>query len=111
MFRLLVFVIALALLPTGLLAGPRIAAPFSGPNASGQPVATVAAETGASATAASSKRCKRGGLPSSACGADIGLPVALAFTTVATVTVGFERSSPMMAGVSPSCLVGPPRSC
>jgi len=111
MFRLLVVLIALALLPTSLFAGPRITAPLSSADASGQPIATVSAKTGTSAAAASSKRCKRGALPSSSCGADIGLPVTVAVTSAAAAGVGFERSSPMRTGLSPRCLVGPPRSC
>lgn len=109
MFRLLVFVIALALLPTGLLAGPRTSAFHPSAQPSGQTVATVPGATGA--TAVAGKRCLRGAVPSLSCGADIGLPVTVVLATATAVTDGFERASPTMAGISPGCLVGPPRSC
>ena len=113
MFRLLVFMVALALLPTSLLAGPRpfVAAPFSSVDDAGQPIASVSGKTAASATAVSGKRCMRGALPSVSCSADIGLPANDVATTAIGLTVGYESSSSTIAGLSPGCLVGPPRSC
>lgn len=109
MFRLLVFVLALALLPTSLLAGPRVAASYPAADRSAQTVATMPGTTVAAAVAG--KRCMRGALPSLSCTADIGLPVTIVLATAGVVADGSERSSPTMAGVSPGCLVGPPRSC
>ena len=111
MFRMLIFVIALALLPTSLVAGPRFAVSLPTADASGQSVVTAPGTTKAAGIVVSGKRCLQGALPSIACGADIGLPVSIVLATAATVATGFERYPPAMAGVSPGCLVGPPRSC
>lgn len=113
MFRLVVFILALAMLPTGALAGPRplAAAPFSTADNGGQPITSVSGKIGASTTAVSAKRCMRGALPSAFCKAEIGLPVAIVETTARAVKVGYEIASPTITGLSPGCLVGPPRSC
>jgi hypothetical protein len=112
MFRLLVFLVALTLLPTSLLAGPRAlaVAPYPAAGASRQLVVADAGKT-AAAVVVSGKRCKRGALPASVCGADTGLPVAVVSTPAAAARVEFETGPSPMAGLPPACLLGPPRSC
>lgn len=107
LFRCLAVFLALVLMPTSLLAGPR--APFH--PAAGQPVATAPGQAAATAAAGVSKRCMRGALPWLSCSADIGLPVTIVLATAAGAADGFEPFSPAKAGISPGCLLGPPRSC
>lgn len=111
MFRLLVLVLALALMPTSLIAGPRAVVAGSLPAADGSENAVMrsSGKTGGAEELLSAKRCKRGALP--ACGADLGLPVNILPATATATGVRYDSASPTMTGVSPGCLVGPPRPC
>jgi hypothetical protein len=111
MFRLIVFLIALALTPTSLLAGPRTVAPtlYSAALSSDLPVVNGSGKTISAVIVVASKPCSRGALPLAPCAPDIGLPASGVAATATFTGVGFECITPVMAGLSAGCLVGPPR--
>lgn len=111
MFRLLAFILALALLPASVLASPRAVAVGSFPAADGSEIAVVGSSARSAESFMSTKRCSRGAMMQGICSADIGLPVTVFVATANTIRVAYEKASSTMAGVSPGCLVGPPRSC
>lgn len=111
MFRLLVFILALALLPASALAGPRAVAAGSFPAADGSEIAVARSSGKIAGRVLTTKRCLRGAMLQGLCSAEIGLPVTVVVATANTVRVAYENASSTMAGVSPGCLVGPPRSC
>lgn len=111
MFRLLVFILALALLPASALASPRAFAAGSFPAADGSEIAAVRTSGKTAGSVLSTKRCLRGAMVQGICTAEIGLPVTVVVATANTVRVAYEIASSKMAGVSPGCLVGPPRTC
>lgn len=109
---LLIFMLALAILPAGLAArsAPRLPAAAFG--TASQSV-VVAGEEGAMARATKPTRpCMRGVLPLAPCGAD--LAPWLALPGPADTHRG-ERlpilAVDMPSGLPPTCLLGPPRSC
>jgi len=110
-FRLFVFLVALALTSTSLLAGPRTVAamPYQTAAAADLPIMSMSGKTISAAIVVSGKPCMRGALPLGSCAPDIGLPAGTADATSTALKVGFESSTSTMAGLSVGCLVGPPR--
>lgn len=110
MFRLIVFLIALALTPTSLLAGPRtVATPHSIGQGLDLPAMSVSGKTIGAVIVAAGKPCSRGALPLAPCPPDIALPASGVAATVSAARAGFECDMPAMAGLSAECLIGPPR--
>lgn len=108
--RLLICLLALALIATGTFAGARsaLAASLAANPAPAMLHATGMTERTAVATV---KLCKRGAAVALSCGMDQALPVKVAGSDPMPGGGGFERPSQSMTGLSPGCLVGPPRTC
>ena len=111
--HLLVCLLTVTMLSASILGVPQVAFAAPAPMAkvgAASPVLLVPGEDELLAVAAPAKRCKRGATPSSRCGADIGLPVFFRGIAEAACAAGIEMRSRTITGLSPACLVGPPRS-
>ena len=107
--RLFIALLVVALMPASFSAAAR-------PIAAAQPlpverstVLSALGESDAAMTVATWKRCQRGPSGFSSCGPDIGLPVAYCAKDGPAFPPTFEDVGCPMAGLTPSCLVGPPR--
>lgn len=106
--RLLIGLLALALLAAGSFAGARsgfAAARVAAP----EPAMLHASGPTEGAVVTAGTPCTRGGTAAGGCSTEQGLPVQVAGSERLPAGIGVECASRPMAGHSPGCLVGPPR--
>ncbi len=107
--HLLVCLLTFATLSAGICGIAQASVPASVQPAA-SPSLLAAGEENPVVSVMPAKRCKRGALPASPCGADLGLPVLLNSAIPAPCVPGLENRPRAMFGLPPSCLLGPPRS-
>ncbi|MEX0404835.1 hypothetical protein ABGN05_04060 [Aquibium sp. LZ166] len=107
--RILIALLVVALMPASLSAAARPIAAAQTLPVERSAVLSAPGESGAAMTVAAQKRCQRGPSGFSSCGPDIGLPVAPCANDGPACPPVFDDAGCPLAGLTPPCLVGPPR--
>ena len=107
--RLLIALLVVALMPASFSAAARPIAAAPPLPVERSAVLSASGKSDAAMTVATWKRCKRGPSGFSSCGPDIGLPVAPCANDGPACPPVFDDAGCPLAGLTPPCLVGPPR--